>query len=277
MIAGKTIVVTGAGNGLGRAYSHALAEAGARVVVNDVDADAATAVAQSIVDAGGEALSLPGSVASWDSTQEMIDSAERWHERLDGVVNNAGILHFGSWQEETETDLRRIVETNVLGSMFVAVHAMRAMRASGSGGVILNVTSGAHLGMPQLTAYGATKGAIASLTYGLALESANDGIRVNALSPLAATTIGGTSPSGTSTMPSPEQIAPAVVYLMSDDSAALNGQVVRFDGRSIGLLDAPHFGDAAVDEVRTVEDIRRAFTGVLNRRLQPSKLDLPPA
>lgn len=267
MVAGKTIVVTGSGDGLGRAYAQALARAEARVVVNDVNPTAAARVAQGILDSGGEALSVPGSVASWDDAQTLIISAQQWHGRLDGVVNNAGILHFGAWADETEESLRRIVEVNVLGSMFVSVHAVRAMQEASTPGVILNVTSGAHLGMPHLTAYGSTKGSIASLTYGLSLESEASGVRVNALSPLAATSIGGATPSASANMPTPEQIAPAVVYLMSDEASALNGQVVRFDGRSIGLLTAPHFGEAAVDDVHSVEDIRRAFAEILNDRV----------
>lgn len=274
MVAGKTIVVTGAGNGLGRAYAHALADAGARVVVNDVDSDAAAQVTKEIIDTGAEALSAPGSVASWESAHELMISAKNWHGRLDGVINNAGVLHFGTWSDETEDKLRRIVEINVLGSMFVSVHAMKTMREAGSGGVILNVTSGAHLGMAHLTAYGTTKGAIASLTYGLALEGEPDGIRVNALSPLAATSIGGAVPSASANMPTPEQIAPAAVYLMSDHASALNGQVVRFDGESVGLLDAPHFGASTVANVHSAEDIQRAFTDVLSNRLNAPGLDL---
>lgn len=275
MVSGKTIVVTGAGAGLGRAYARALAAAGARVVVNDVDRASAERVAIEVADAGGQAVTVPGSVAAWADAERLIRSAREWHGTVDGVVNNAGILHFGDWADESEDALRRIVDVNVLGSMFVCVHAMRAMTSQPGGGAILNVISGAHLGMPKLTAYGATKGAIASLTYGLALEGRSHGIRVNALSPLAATTIGGSVPAADAGMPAPEQIAPAVVYLMGDAATHLSGQIVRYDGRTVGLLDPARFGAASVADVHSTGDIAQAFTRVLDARLTAPGLTLP--
>lgn len=262
LLEGKTVVVTGAGAGLGRAYARALGAAGARVVLNDVDGDGVMAVAGQINEDGGAALAQVGSIADWETARQLTRVCVDRFGGIDGLVNNAAIQHAADPGQETEARVRRIVEVNVLGSMFAALHAFEAMRAQGHGR-ILNVTSGAHVGLSGMTAYGTTKGAVASLTYNLALEAAPVGIQVNALAPVAQTAMSpaGQRPDGV-VRPEPDQIAPVVVFLMSDLAGPINGQVVRYDGASLSMLERPHFSTHRVTEdIDTPEGIGRAFAG----------------
>src|SRR6202044_2759762 len=105
---------------------------------------------------------------------------------IDGLVNNAGIVRFAPITEQTEADLRACFEVNALGTAFPGVHAARRMLAQGHGSIV-NVSSMDHCGAPDLTAYGASKGAAASFTYGWAAELRNTNVRVNAISPTAHT------------------------------------------------------------------------------------------
>jgi NAD(P)-dependent dehydrogenase (short-subunit alcohol dehydrogenase family) len=248
-LAGLAVVITGAGRGLGRAYARHAASEGAAVVVNDVDAAEAEAVAQEIESAGGRALAVASSVSDWDAAAALVAACEREFGAIDGLVNNAGIFHARNPWEETESSLRRIVEVNVLGSMFCGVHALTAMRARGSGAVV-NVTSGAHLGLHEISTYGATKGAATSLTYGWALHQPETGVRVNAVSPTALTRMSDPGQWGhTDVIPSnpePELIAPLVTFLLGERAAAINGQVVRLDGKVLSVLTKARFGDDRV-------------------------------
>jgi NAD(P)-dependent dehydrogenase (short-subunit alcohol dehydrogenase family) len=234
LLSGRSIVVTGAGKGLGRAYALACAAHGADVVVNDIDEHSAYECARAIVAAGGRAVHVAGSVASWSVAAAMVDAAVRRFGRIDGLVANAGIIHHARPWEEDEAALRRIVEVNVLGVQFCATHAMRAMVSQGTGGSIVTVVSGARFGLDGMSAYGATKGAVAAMTAAWAREGAAVGIRVNAISPLAATDMAALDPRpDRPRLGSPEDVAPAVVALLSDATAGVTGRILRFDGTTL--------------------------------------------
>jgi NAD(P)-dependent dehydrogenase (short-subunit alcohol dehydrogenase family) len=261
---GNAVVVTGSGRGLGRAYAHHIAASGGRVVVNDVDPPEAEAVAQEIRDAGGQAIAVAGSVADWGQAQALIEACVAEFGAIDGLVNNAGIFHASAPWDETEERVRRIVEVNVLGSMFCGLHALTAMRAAGRGGAIVNVTSGAHLGLHEISSYGATKGAATSMTYGWALHERDTGVRVNAVSPTAFTRMSDPGswnhiddiPSN----PEPDVIAPVVTFLLGDRARDINGQVVRLDGVKLSLLTKARFGDDVVEGTTwSVDVIADAF------------------
>jgi NAD(P)-dependent dehydrogenase (short-subunit alcohol dehydrogenase family) len=156
--------------------------------------------------------------------------------------------------------------------MFMALRTFGEMAQQGHGGTILNITSGAHLGMPNVTAYGTTKGAVASLTYNLAIEGESVGVRVNALAPVAETAMSRGQPDRPDGLnrAQPHQIAPVVVYLMSDEAAGLNGQVVRFDSQTLSLLDGPSFRTERVtDDVDSADGIARAFESAPAMRARP--------
>ncbi|MER7365044.1 SDR family NAD(P)-dependent oxidoreductase [Nonomuraea wenchangensis] len=259
LLDGRCVVVTGAGRGLGRAYALACAAHGAAVVVNDVDGTAAHAVAAEITAAGGHAVAEPGSAGSWEVAARLAGTAELEFGRLDGLVANAGIIHHGPPWEEDEACLRRITEVNVLGVQFAAVHAMRAMVRRGGGGSIVTVVSGARFGIPGMSAYGATKGAVAAMTAGWARDCASAGIRVNAVSPLAETGMAAldTRPDRPA-LGTPEDVAPVVVALLSDATRGVTGRIVRFDGAELGVYApevlAPVTGWAAGDPAASIAE-----------------------
>jgi NAD(P)-dependent dehydrogenase (short-subunit alcohol dehydrogenase family) len=266
----KALIITGAGQGLGRAFALAASASGARVVVADIDRDGAEQTAGAIADGGGEAEAFVGSVADWDSAAALVERcAARFHS-VDGLVNNAALYEIGPAPDETPERLRSLVDTNVLGTLYVGTHALRAMREHGRGGAIVNVTSAARAGRRNMSLYAATKGAVASVTYAWALESIEYGVRTNALAPRAMTRM---TLQGSDSQPDhapPEHVAPVVVFLLSEAAAQVNGQVVHFDGRGLALAAAPQLEATATRaEPWTPERVAHAFATDLSSHLQP--------
>ncbi|TDV57546.1 NAD(P)-dependent dehydrogenase (short-subunit alcohol dehydrogenase family) [Actinophytocola oryzae] len=273
---GRAVVVTGAGRGLGRAYARHLAESGASVVVNDVDAAEAAAVAAGITAAGGTATASDHDVsADADGLVELCLSA---YGRLDGLVNNAGLYHEALPWEEDPARMRRTVLVNVLGALNCQAAATRVM---GEGGAIVNASSGGMFGFPQVSTYAATKGALAALTYSSALDLDERGIRVNAVSPMAYTRMTASALGRSSTLDSPplagiedrppEAIAPLVTFLLSDLAAGITGQFLRFDGQKVSVVTTSAFTDhpnVTADEW-TPQALAAAFDGPLAAGLQP--------
>jgi len=261
LLTGKNVVITGAGGGLGRAYAIEVARHGAAVVVNDIDVAAATAVADEIAQAGGRAIAHAGSVADWDAAGALIARAIDELGRIDGLVNNAGVTAVKHAWELDEADIRKVVDVNLLGTLFPGTHALRAMVAQGSG-VIVNVVSGALIGILEHSLYGATKGGVASATYGWAMDCADRGVRVVGLSPLARTNMSlawANRDADHMDEPQPEACAPIVAYLLSDEAAGLSGQVVRLDATGLSVMSTPEFPRARPLEERTVARIAEAF------------------
>ena len=279
MLAGKAIVVTGAGQGLGLAYAQRAAALGASVVVNDLDGDNAAAAVRSIVDAGGSAISVVGSVADWDVAAELTNACIRQFGAIDGLVNNAALHHLEFPWDETEDQMRRIFEVNVLGTMYCGTHALRAMKAQRRGAIV-NVASGAHIGLALRATYGATKGAVASLTYGWALEAMPHNVRINAISPTASTPMTKASADDEARFPEsarlpgkgapPASVAPMVTFLLSDLAEGVTGQIVRMTGRTINLVDHPsNAAPVEESEAWTEPTIAAAFKDVFAGRLKP--------
>jgi NAD(P)-dependent dehydrogenase (short-subunit alcohol dehydrogenase family) len=268
----KAVVVTGAGRGLGRAYAEQAAAAGALVIVNDIDLDEAEQVAHGIRGAGGTALASGASVADAEGAQGLIRRCVEEFGRIDGLVNNAGLAHHAlPWDEDFER-VRRMVEVNVLGSLFCAIAASRPMREQASG-TIINVTSGAHMGLATSSIYGATKGAVASLTYSLAIDLRSSGIRVNAISPVAETRMGPPRPRDRP-MPAPAAIAPLVVYLLSDLAAGVTGQVVRLTGDELSLISPPRMLTPPARRASwTAQAIGHEFDTTFHDLLRPVGMD----
>jgi NAD(P)-dependent dehydrogenase (short-subunit alcohol dehydrogenase family) len=263
---GKAVVVTGAARGLGRAYAREVASLGASVLLSDVSGELAREVAAEITAAGGVASVAEGSIADWATAEALIAQCLAEHGRLDGLVNNAAVFHVGNPWDETEQALRTIVEVNVLGSLFCAVHALRAMVAQRSGSLV-NVVSGAHLGIAEMGAYAATKGAIASATYTWALDAHPHNVRVNAISPVARTrmsTVWENRDEAHMDEPDPVDIAPLAAFLLSDRAAGVTGQVVRLDAGGLSILTQPHFAAEPVPlPERSFEAVAAAFAGPL--------------
>jgi NAD(P)-dependent dehydrogenase (short-subunit alcohol dehydrogenase family) len=271
-LAGQAVVVTGAGRGLGRAYARLAAQEGASVVVNDIDADVAEAVAAEIGRDGGRAVTAVADVSDWAGAEAVIDRCVTAFGAIHGLVNNAGRFAMADGWELDQAHVENLVRTNVIGVMACGTFALRRMVAQGFGAIV-NIVSGAHFGIPHMSVYGATKGAVASLTYAWSLEAGSSGVRVNAVSPLARTRMSestaeffsrrnlGTIDSAGS--PDPEVNAPAVVFLLSDAAAALNGQIVRIEGQQLAVVAHPVVREPVLRGAWTVALIDQAFRETL--------------
>ena len=266
LLADRGVVITGAGRGLGRAFALAAAGEGAGVVVNDIDVEQARLVVAEIEAAGGRAVASGASVADWSQAEQLIDACVSEFGAIDGLVNNAvAYSYHGHPWDEQEHQIRESVDVAVLGTLFCGVHAMRRMRSRRSGSIV-NVTSRAHMGAAGMTTYVAVKGAVASVTYGWALELMADGVRVNALAPGAytrahdmAVEAGIYREAHKSISAPPEVVAPAVVYLLSDLSAHLTGQVLAMLSGKLGMIRHPHLLERTVERERwTAEEIADA-------------------
>lgn len=283
MLTGKAVVITGAGRGIGAACANGVARQGARVVVNDVDQDAADKTVGEITANGGTAVSCVADVSDWEEAGKLIDSCIESFGRIDGLVNNAALYHIGRIDEYNPTVGRALVEVNVLGPMNCAGRAVKPMLAQGSGSIV-NVVSGAHMGMPGMGIYGATKGAVASMVYTWAMELAGSGVRVNGLSPFGATNILGNSSrylnqryhadvdenadvTSAVQIQGPENNSPIVEYLLSDEAADVNGQLVRIDSTEVQLYTHPALLlPAAVSDGWNAQAVAQAFAEDLKHR-----------
>jgi NAD(P)-dependent dehydrogenase (short-subunit alcohol dehydrogenase family) len=262
---GRGVVITGAGAGLGRAYAVGVAAAGASVVVNDIAPDDAASVVEHIRAKGGRAIASIGDVSDPAYANTLIQACVDQYGAIDGLVNNAGVLHESQAWETPPEKSTAMVKVNVLGTIFCGQAAMLRMRAQGSGSIV-NITSGTHLGQPRLAVYGATKGAVASLTYGWALDLAGSGVRTNALSPLAVTAMKLPPYDGHA---QPHEIADAVVFLLSDSSTGISGQLVRRARNQLGLIAHPKVGTMLEADAWPVEAIDEAFRQRLRAELEP--------
>jgi len=219
----RTLVITGAGRGIGRGYAHAFAERGAHVVVNDVDADAAHAVVDEIAAAGGSALAAIGDAAEPETSRSIVSQAVGRFGSLDGVIINASInARRKSFADLSDDDLQAMLSVNVFGPWRLLQAAWPHLSGSGRGRVLLTTSQAALYGMPFLTEYALAKGALLGLTRALALEGARLGVKVNAIAPAAATRLTEETVADPEALAllralqPPELVAPLAVVLMSD-------------------------------------------------------------
>ena len=277
MLEGKVAAVTGAANGLGRAYCAALAQAGAAVVCADIDEDGAGRVAAEITAQGGRATGFRADVGRWQTGEELVAEAVSAFGKLDALVNNAGVLRDRMMWNLSEQDLDDVYDVHLKGTFACTIALAKHLRERGEGGAVLNVTSMAHQGHPGQSNYSAMKGAIASATYTWAGELARFGVRVNALSPMAWTGMTQTvtkDPELQKKMAErigpPERLGAVVVYLCSDAADWVTGQIVGASNERISLLIHPH-------EERhmwnaggwTPELLAERFRGATGARLEP--------
>jgi NAD(P)-dependent dehydrogenase (short-subunit alcohol dehydrogenase family) len=219
---GRVAIVTGAGRGLGRAHALALADRGARVLVNDlggpdgVSANA-EAVAEEIRAAGGEALANGASVADWEQVQAMTREVIDTWGRVDILVNNAGILRDKSFLKMSMDDFRLVVDVHLMGSAFCTKAVWESMRDQGYGRIVFTSSSTGLYGNFGQTNYGAAKMAMVGMMNTLHQEGAKYDIRVNCLAPAAGTAMTeGLIPEAAFNLLSPESVSPGVVFLVSE-------------------------------------------------------------
>ncbi|TSA81744.1 glucose 1-dehydrogenase [Deinococcus detaillensis] len=247
-LANKVAVVTGAANGMGRATALLFAREGACVVIGDIDESGGQAVAEQIRDSGGEATFVRCDVAQESEVAELMATAERQYGGLNTLFNNAGIEQpLTPSHEVTEAMFERIINVNLKGTFFGCKYALPLLRQAAGGTIVNNSSVSAFANVGGNLSYGASKGAIMSLTRILAVEYARENIRVNAICPgvidtpmnqrnldhaenqeavearwLASTPLG--------RMGTPEEIAHTVLYLASDMSSFTTGIGLLIDG-----------------------------------------------
>ncbi len=286
---GKAAVVTGGAGLLGSEFSKALAAEGARVVINDTNADAAHALAKSIAATGGKATAFVESVDSFERAGRIIQACLDRYGRIDTLVNCAHrTLTKPIWelsQEELETTLR----VHLVGHFGCARHAAAAMKKQGSGSII-TMTSRALNGHAGLSTYAAAKGGIMSATLSWALELAPYGVRVNAVNP-AAVRPGDGPPvrhmqwfwdftiermSWYAPVPGPATVAPLVVYLASDAAKSVTGQVIFLSGDTLALLRHPREERFAFKpDGWTFDDLQRYFRETVGAALEMPGMGVP--
>ncbi|MFD4675021.1 SDR family NAD(P)-dependent oxidoreductase [Lentzea sp. NPDC058450] len=278
-VAGRTVLVTGAGRGIGRAEALHLAAAGANVVVNDPgvgidgrggDAGVAAAVADEIRRRGGRAVADTGSVADWEAARRMVALAVAEFGDLHVVVNNAATEVNKGMEALTEEEFDGVVAVKVKGSFAVSHWAARYWRERFEAGersdrAIVNTASGSGLlnPLPTQSNYAAANAAVAAMTTVHALELKRFGVRVNCVSPsMVRTRLTAGVPAG-ERMTGPEVVAPVVTYL-AGDGCPLTGQVLSVRGGSVAVNQGWSLGPRVGDEsdVWSVEALAVAMDDV---------------
>ncbi|MEJ8849289.1 SDR family oxidoreductase [Variovorax rhizosphaerae] len=254
MMENKVVVVTGAGNGIGRDIALAMAAEGAKVVVNDLgtsgsgegsDAGPAQAVVNEIRAAGGEAVASTESVSEWNAANRIVQAALDHFGRIDGVVNNAGILRDRMFFRMSPGEWKAVIDVHLNGSFYVARAAANHFKEQGSGAYLHMTSTSGLIGNFGQTNYAAAKLGIVGLSRNIALDMQRYNVRSNCIAPFAWSRLIGTIPTET---PEEKQrvermkrmetakIAPLVVYLCSDAAKGVSGQIFTVRANEIFLF-----------------------------------------
>lgn len=249
---GKTAIVTGSADGIGRSIAQAMAEAGANVVIADIQEDKGREVEQGIAGDGGSAMFVPCDIGSGEQVAALIQRVVEKFGGIDIVCNNAAIDYQSPFVDMEEAVWQRVININLTGAFRLCRHAVPYMLKDG--GSIVNIASvQAFMGFPTYSAYAAAKGGIVSLTRQLAVELAPHRIRVNSISPGTIRTPMTQNDLDNASDPDellrylagqhalnrlgePEEVASAAVFLASDEAAFITGTDLKVDG---GLVVKP--------------------------------------
>ncbi|WEK28522.1 MAG: SDR family oxidoreductase [Candidatus Pseudomonas phytovorans] len=285
--AGRTAIITGAGGGLGRAYALAFAAEGANVVVNDIRREAAEAVVDEICSNGGQAIANDGDITSLSSAQGIVDAALTAFGEVHVLVNNAGVLRDRMFISLTEEDWDMVMRVHLKGHYCLANILGRRWRDQAKAGTpvaarIINTSSGAGLqGSIGQSNYAAAKGGIASLTLVQAAELARYGVTANALAPAARTAMTESAMPDMVKKPeddsfdawAAENVAPLVVWLGSEASGHVSGQLFESQGGRISLGDGWRTGVTRDKGARwQVAEVGAAVDAILNEAPKAQKV-----
>lgn len=264
-LTGRVAIVTGAGGGLGRAHAHFLAAKGAKVVVNDLSAEAARKVADEIGSVGGTASAFAASVTDEAAIAEMVSTTIATYARVDIIVNNAGILRDKSFGKMSIEDFRLVVEVHLMGSVICTKAVWPIMRERQFGRIVMTTSSSGLYGNFGQANYGAAKLALVGLMQTLAIEGEKYNIRVNCLAPTAATGMTqGILPEHNLRLLAPERVSPGLLALVSDEApsrAILCAGAGHFACANITLTEGVQIGDRP----DTAEEVIRHWSEVSDR------------
>ncbi|HEY8527076.1 MAG TPA: SDR family NAD(P)-dependent oxidoreductase [Acidimicrobiales bacterium] len=242
---GAVAVVTGAGNGIGAEYARHFAGRGARVIVADIDGEAAEAVAKEITAAGGQAAPLVVDIADAEACVAALDRVVAEHGSLDVLINNAALYRDRDFAiaEEIGLDMwQRMIDINISGTFFMCRAAIPHMKRQGSGRIVNQSSASAYATVPGSLHYSMTKAAVITMTKTLARELGPFGIRVNAIAPgvidtpatlavvpedVLAKGVGATS---LGRVGHATDLAPVVAFLCSEGGGYITGQTIVVDG-----------------------------------------------
>lgn len=257
MLQGKVVVVTGAGNGIGRAIALAMAREQAAVVVNDIgtglsgegrDATPGQQVVDAICAAGGRAVLSTDSVAEAAGAERIVQSAVDAFGRIDAVVNNAGILRDAIFHKLSVADSEAVIQVHLHGSFYMSRAAAGFFKEQQSGALVHMTSTSGLIGNLGQANYSAAKLGIVALSKSIALDMARFNVRSNCISPFAWSRMTSSVPTDTpekaarverNKQMTPEKIAPVAVYLASDAAQHVNAQVFAVRNNEIFLMSQP--------------------------------------
>ena len=253
----KVVLVTGAGNGIGKEIAKLAAREGAKVVVNDLggsafgqgaDSRPAQAVCDEIKAAGGEAAPSFHSIATWDSAHAIIDDAIKAFGRIDGIVNNAGILRDVIFHKMTQEDWQTVIDVTLSGYFYVSRAAANLFKEQGSGSYVHMSSTSGLIGNRGQVNYGAAKMGVAGMSKCMALDLQRFNVRSNCIAPFAYTRMTATIPSDTEQNKArvailqrmtADKIAPLTVSLLADEAKDVTGQIFAVRNNDIMLFTQP--------------------------------------
>ena len=256
-LSGRTYIVTGGGGGVGRAICVGLGAAGANVVVNDVGASlsgagfSATGAEETVAlveAAGGKAVIDTSSVADATAAQGIVRTAVSNYGRIDGVVNNAGILRDTIFHKMAIEDWQSVIDVHLMGSFYVSRAAAQFFRDQESGAFVHMTSTSGLIGNIGQANYAAAKLGIVALSKSIALDMARYGVRSNCIAPFAWSRMTSSLPTDTPQQKArvermqkmtPESIAPVVTYLISDAASEVSGQIFGVRANEIFLFSPP--------------------------------------
>ena len=284
---GRVIIITGAGGGLGREYALAFGAAGAKVLVNDINAQAAADTVADIEGAGGHALANTQDITNYEQSESIVRTAIDHFGDLHVVINNAGVCRDRMFASMTETEWDQVISVHLKGHFCISSHAVQYWRDQFKQGHqvdarIINTSSGAGLnGSIGQSNYAAAKGGIASLTLNQAAELRRYGITVNGLAPAARTGMSEDAfadmmkkpEDGSFDQYNPANVAPLVVWLGSEHSADCTGRLFEAFGGEISIADGWR-STPSVDKGAKwqAEDIGEAVQVLISREIPAQKV-----